>query len=119
MNRREKFTNLAGHSSGLFGFGSGTAQIGPINIGTKVFAADLTVGYALDFDTSLSRNAAASNPVINDLRHKTELFSKPALASADLNGALDWFHMRHYQHVFQLSQHMVFVFINTSCNLTS
>lgn len=97
-----------------WGFGSGgrggrgVAQVGPIDVGAQVFAADGAIGGALDGWALVRRNVSPGKPVMNNLRHHAEQFCQTTLP-ADLRDCFNKsFHATENKHVGNLCQHVVF-----------
>ncbi len=73
----------------------GGAQVGPIDIGAKVFAADGASGHALDGNAAVKRNAAI-NPLTDGARRHAERFRQRDLASNYFCGAFNGVHNPQY-----------------------
>jgi hypothetical protein len=73
----------------------GCAQVGPVDVGAQVFAADGAVGGLFDFNAALYRDAG-SRPLRHGSGRNAKVIGQVALASYDLCGSLDLVHDAHF-----------------------
>lgn len=71
----------------------GRADVGPLDIGAQVFAADGAIGGPLDGGTIVGRNVSAAVPVADNLRRNAQRSRQCGLASGDLKGFSQGIHV--------------------------
>ena len=104
---------------GAFGDDRGrVAEVGPIDIGAQVFAADGASSSAFDGWAVFSWNVAASQPVIDHLRNYANRAGQNTLGAEMRNCLLKCFHGHDNKHVGMIGQQVVFGFVNICFKLT-
>ena len=84
------------------------AQVSPVHVRAKLFAADNAASSTLDGRAVLCGNIPSAPPVIDNLLHDTKLTRKLGLRSAVLFGFDKSFHATIIKHVGIACQHVVF-----------
>ena len=94
-NRRERVARMSG---GRFGLAIGAAQVGPIDVGAQVFAADGTIRFALNVDSQLFATGAA-------IGHVAQM---PDRCIAAVSKQLPISHVQREKIFFEIHSDMVF-----------
>jgi hypothetical protein len=93
------------------------AQVGPIDIGAKVFASHSAVCRLFDLRAMFGRDVVTSQPVVYHLGRAIDALGERALRSRFVNCSLKCCHAKHIKHVFSECQHLGFMSLNKSCKL--
>ena len=88
------------------------AQVGPVNVGAQVFAADGSLCGALNSWAMVGRDVSTRQPVIDNLRNNANGSRQNALAAETIYGLSECFHGDHHKHVGIARQQAVFDLVN-------